>query len=324
MNLLSQSPGVRMSSRPGTLSMTDGFEDIQAWLEDIHQQARTRLGQGHVASYIPALSTQDANRFGIAICTNDGRVYTAGDAREPFSVQSISKVFLLTLSLRAFGNALWERVGLNPSGMPFNSLAQLEAERGKPRNPFINAGAIVVADSLVSAFATPVQVIQDAARRLSGNSSILIDRDVLASEWKHRSRNAAMAYLTKAFGNINNEVDDVLYAYFACCSLSMNCVDLAVALNYLAAEGYSRKADEQFVEAELARRINSLLFTSGMYDAAGEFAYRVGLPAKSGVGGGIVAIVPGQFSVCAWSPALDDNGNSVVAQYALELMSDRL
>lgn len=324
MKVLSQSPGVRMSSRLGASSTTDGFEGMQEWLEGIHHQARTRLGQGRVASYIPALSTQDANRFGIAICTNDGRVFAAGDAREPFSVQSISKVFLLTLSLRAFGNTLWERVGLNPSGMPFNSLAQLEAERGKPRNPFINAGAIVVADSLVSAFVTPAQVIQDAARRLSGNSSILIDREVLASEWKHRSRNAAMAYLTKAFGNINNEVDDVLHAYFACCSLSMNCVDLAVALNYLAAEGYSQKADEQFVDAELARRINSLLFTSGMYDAAGEFAYRVGLPAKSGVGGGIVAIVPGRFSVCAWSPALDDNGSSVVAQYALELLSEGL
>lgn len=297
---------------------------MQEWLDDIHQQARTRLGQGRVASYIPALATQDPNRFGIAICTNDGRVYAAGDAREPFSVQSISKVFLLTLSLRAFGNALWERVGLNPSGMPFNSLIQLEAERGKPRNPFINAGAIVVADSLVSAFATPAQYIQDVARRLSGNSSILIDHNVLASEWKHRSRNAAVAYLTKAFGNINNEVDDVLYAYFACCSLGMSCVDLAVALNYLAAEGYSRQADEQFVQPELARRINSLLFTSGMYDAAGEFAYRVGLPAKSGVGGGIVAIVPGRFSICAWSPELDENGNSVAAQYALELLADSL
>jgi len=298
--------------------------EMQAWVESIDARARSRLGLGRVADYIPALARQEADRFGIALCTNDGQVYAAGDARESFSIQSISKVFLLTLSLRVFGNALWERVGLNPSGMPFNSLTQLEAERGKPRNPFINAGAIVVTDHLVSAFATPSQYLQDVARRLSGDTTVLIDREVLESEWQHRSRNAAMAYLMKAFGNIANEVDDVLYAYFACCALGMSCVDLAVAFNYLAASGYSRQANKQIVEAELARKINSILFTSGMYDAAGEFAYRVGLPAKSGVGGGILAVVPGRFTVCAWSPALDDNGNSVAAQYALELLAEEL
>ncbi len=297
---------------------------MQSWVEEIDRRARETLGQGRVADYIPALAEQDANRFGIAICTNDGARYTAGDAQEPFSIQSLSKVFLLTLALRAHGDALWQRVGLNPSGMPFNSLTQLEAERGKPRNPFINAGAIVVADPLVSAFATPSKHIQDIARTLSGNASILIDRHVLASEWQHRSRNAAMAYLMKAFGNIDNEVDAVLDAYFSCCSLRMSCLDLAVAMNYLAADGHALATGKSFITPDLARRINSIMFTCGMYDAAGDFAYRVGLPAKSGVGGGIVAIVPGRLSVCAWSPALDAAGNSVAAQHALELLTDKL
>jgi len=297
---------------------------MQDWVDEINRRARSRLGVGKLADYIPALAEQDPNRFGLAVCTNDGQLYAAGDAHEAFSIQSISKVFLLALALRACGSELWSRVGLNPSGMPFNSLSQLEAEQGKPRNPFINAGAIVVADHLVSAFATPAQHIQDVARRLAGNPSILIDRRVLESEWQHRSRNAAMAYLMKSFGNIHNEVDDVLYAYFACCSLGMSCVDLATALNFLASGGYARLADEQYVAPALARKINSILFTSGMYDAAGEFAYRVGLPAKSGVGGGIVAVVPGRFSVCAWSPLLDASGNSVAAQYALELLANEL
>ncbi|MFW3614810.1 glutaminase B [Billgrantia antri] len=297
---------------------------MQQWLEEIAASARQRLGEGRVADYIPALAQRDPDRFGIAVCTTSGETYAAGDAREPFSIQSIAKVLLLTLALRTHGEALWQRVGLNPSGMPFNSLAQLEAERGKPRNPFINAGAIAVTDSLVSAFATPDKHLQDIARRLSNNATILIDDVVLASEWQHRSRNAAMAYLMKAFGNIDNDVDEVLRCYFSSCALAMSCVDLATALNFLAADGEVRPMGERFVSPGLARRINAIMTTCGMYDAAGDFAYRVGLPAKSGVGGGIVAVVPGRMTVCAWSPALDESGNSVAAQHALELFAGEL
>nr|WP_183388131.1 glutaminase B [Halomonas organivorans] len=297
---------------------------MQQWVESLERRARSRLGIGRVADYIPALAEQDANRFGIAICTNQGKIYHAGEAQVPFSIQSIAKVLLLTLALRVQGDALWTRVGRNPSGMPFNSLTQLEAEGGKPRNPFINAGAIAVTDRLVGAFATPSKHLRDVARRLSGNPAIHIDDAVQASEWRHRARNAAMAYLMKAFCHLDNEVDEVLTAYFACCALSMSCVDLARAFNFLAAEGHALSLGERFIAPDLARRINSLLFTCGMYDAAGDFAYRAGLPAKSGVGGGIVAIVPGRFSVCAWSPALDERGNSVAAQYALELLADDL
>lgn len=304
--------------RPGTSPV------LQAWVDDIERRARTRLGMGRIADYIPALANQDPACFGLAVCTNDGNLYMAGDAEIPFSIQSLSKVLLLSLALRTHGDGLWRRVGLNPSGMPFNSLMQLETEQGKPRNPFINAGAIVVADHLVGAFATPAKHLQDIARTLSGNPRVLIDHEVLASEWGHRARNAAAAYLMKAFGNLYNEVDEVLTAYFACCALRMSCADLAVALNYLAADGRALTTGEPFVPPAMAQRINALMFTSGMYDAAGDFAYRVGLPAKSGVGGGIVAIVPGRLSVCAWSPALDASGNSVAAQYALELIAEDL
>lgn len=295
---------------------------MQSWIEDIHARARTRLGSGRVASYIPALARQDPDRLGIAVYTNAGELYAAGDAGTPFSIQSIAKVLLLALALRTHGEALWDRVGLNPSGMPFNSLAQLEAERGKPRNPFINAGAIAVTDRLVSAFATPSKHLRDVARRLSGNDAIPIDDHVLASEWQHRSRNAAAAYLMKAFGNLDNEVDEVLHTYFSCCALAMSCQDLATALNFLAADGKARAMGEHFVSPVLARRISAIMSTCGMYDAAGDFAYRVGLPAKSGVGGGIVAVVPGRMTICAWSPALDESGNSVAAQHALELFAE--
>ncbi|MDC8804594.1 glutaminase B [Halomonas pacifica] len=314
-----------MNASPCASSLDLGASSsLQAWVERLVERARRRLGQGRVADYIPALADQPADRLGIALCTRDGRLYSAGDAEEPFSIQSLSKVLLLSLALRSHGDALWQRVGLNPSGMPFNSLMQLETERGKPRNPFINAGAIVVTDHLVGAYATPVKHLQDIARRLSGNPSVLIDREVLASEWQHRARNAAAAYLMQAFGNLHNEVDQVLEAYFASCALRMSCRDLARAFHYLAAEGRSPTTGEAFIPPAMAQRINALMFTSGMYDAAGDFAYRVGLPAKSGVGGGIVAIVPGELSICVWSPALDASGNSVAGQYALELIAEEL
>ncbi|MBH8580804.1 glutaminase B [Bisbaumannia pacifica] len=314
-----------MNTSPCAPSLDLGASSsLQAWVERLVERARRRLGQGRVADYIPALADQPADRLGIALCTRDGRLYSAGDAEESFSIQSLSKVLLLSLALRSHGDALWQRVGLNPSGMPFNSLMQLETERGKPRNPFINAGAIVVTDHLVGAYATPVKHLQDIARRLSGNPSVLIDREVLASEWQHRARNAAAAYLMQAFGNLHNEVDQVLEAYFASCALRMSCRDLARAFHYLAAEGRSPTTGEAFIPPAMAQRINALMFTSGMYDAAGDFAYRVGLPAKSGVGGGIVAIVPGELSICVWSPALDASGNSVAGQYALELIAEEL
>ena len=278
---------------------------------------------GKVADYIPALAAVDPNKFGIAVTTVDGRQFAAGDALEPFSIQSISKVFTLTLALELAGDDLWARVGREPSGTPFNSLVQLEYEKGIPRNPLINAGALVVTDAIVAASAVqpPIRAILDFVRVRSANPAVRIDDAVAQSEkaWGHR--NAALANLMKAFGNIKSSVNEVLDTYFAQCSLAMSCADLSRAMLYLANGGVDPQSGIKVVSEQRARRINAIMLTCGHYDASGDFAFRVGLPAKSGVGGGIAAVVPGRMAIAVWSPALSTQGNSVMGTLALEKLA---
>nr|WP_116472369.1 glutaminase B [Zobellella maritima] len=297
---------------------------LQALLDQINHDARGRFGQGKVAGYIPALAQVPAERFGIAVATVDGDLYHSGDALQPFSIQSISKAFSLALALQRYGGELWQRVGKEPSGTAFNSLVQLEFEQGIPRNPFINAGALVVVDALASRLSAPVHALLENMRLRSGNPGIRIDHKVAESEFEHRYRNAAMANLMKSFGNFHNDVDTVLRAYFSYCALAMSCVDLARGFSFLANGGQCVTTGEQCLSRLQTQQLNALLFTSGLYDAAGDFAYRVGMPGKSGVGGGIIALVPGQFSVCVWSPELDQYGNSVAGIWALEALSRAL
>lgn len=282
------------------------------------------LGQGKVADYIPALANVNPYQFGIAICDNEGRITSIGDANAPFSIQSISKVFSLVLAMNHYGEGMWERVGCEPSGLPFNSLVQLEYEDGIPRNPFINAGALVVCDMNQSRFASPHIGMRDFVRRVACNEQIFANKTVADSEFEHRARNAAMAYLMKAYHNFENEVDDVLHSYFNNCALEMSCIDLARATNFLANRGYSTCANEQVLTPDQNRQVNALLATSGMYDEAGSFAFKVGLPGKSGVGGGIIAVVPGRFSICVFSPALNSVGNSSLGVAALTSLSKRI
>ncbi|TDO97906.1 glutaminase B [Marinomonas balearica] len=293
-------------------------------LKRIYDKVLPLVGEGKVADYIPALASVNPNQFGIAIYSNQGESYTIGDANTPFSIQSISKVFNLTLAMKHYGDDMWQRVGREPSGLPFNSLVQLEYESGVPRNPFINAGAIVVSDMNQTRFATPHYAMREFVRRLSGNPDIKTDKVVADSEYQHRSRNAAMAYLMKSFNNFENEVEDVLHSYFSNCALQMSCMDLAKAFGFLANKGYCMINNEQVVSEQQARQINALMATSGLYDEAGTFAYTVGLPGKSGVGGGIVAIVPNQFSICVWSPCLNKVGNSLAGVAALEALSSEI
>ncbi|MGE8358653.1 glutaminase B [Pseudomonas sp.] len=297
---------------------------MQSLLNEILDEVRPLIGQGKVASYIPALADVPANQLAIAVYGNDGEVFCAGDAYTPFSVQSISKVFSLVQAINHSGEGIWERLGHEPSGQPFNSLVQLEFERGRPRNPFINAGALVICDINQSRFAAPPLSMRDFVRRLSGNPEIAIDIKVAESEYQHRARNAAMAYLMQAFGNFHNDVEAVLRSYFSHCALRMSCVDLARAFSFLARDGYCQHSGEHVLSARQAKQVNAIMATSGLYDEAGNFAYRVGLPGKSGVGGGIVAVVPGQFSVCVWSPELNAAGNSLAGMAALELLSQRI
>ncbi|WP_287030639.1 glutaminase B [Pseudomonas sp. UBA6310] len=297
---------------------------MHALLSEILDEVRPLIGQGKVADYIPALGEVPAAQLGIAVYGLDGEVFSAGDAQTPFSVQSISKVFSLVQAIEHSGESIWQRLGHEPSGQPFNSLVQLEFERGRPRNPFINAGALVICDINQSRFAAPALSMRDFVRRLSGNREVAVDLHVAESEYRHRARNAAMAYLMQAFGNFHNDVEAVLRSYFSHCALRMSCVDLARAFSFLANDGFCTHSGSQILSERQTQQVNSIMATSGLYDEAGNFAYRVGLPGKSGVGGGIVAIVPGRFSVCVWSPELNAAGNSLAGMAALELLSQRI
>jgi len=294
-------------------------------LEAIVAQVRPLLGRGKVADYIPALAAVSGNKLGIAISTVNGEHYQAGDADERFSIQSISKVLSLVVAMNHYGEEeIWQRVGKDPSGQPFNSLLQLEIEQGKPRNPFINAGALVVCDMLQSRLSAPRQRMLEIVRKLAGVDDIIYDTAVARSEFDNAARNTAIAWLMKSFGNFHNDVTTVLQNYFHYCALKMSCAELARTFLFLAQSGQAVNLAQPVVTPMQARQINALMATSGMYQNAGEFAFRVGLPAKSGVGGGIVAIVPHEMAIAVWSPELDDAGNSLAGVALLEALSQRL
>lgn len=296
---------------------------LEKLLPLIADEVRPLLGEGRVADYIPALARIDPRKFGVAVITLDGELFTAGDAEEPFSIQSVSKVFTLTMALEKAGNALWARVGREPSGTPFNSIVQLERETGIPRNPFINAGAIVVADVIVAGRqpAEAVAEIRDFARLLACDGAVDIDPEVARSEAETGFRNASLANFMKSFGNIEGPVACCLETYFHHCALRMSCAQLARAGLFLAAAGLDPLTGRRIVMAERAKRINALMLTCGHYDASGDFAFRVGLPGKSGVGGGILAVAPRAAAIAVWSPGLNASGNSLAGSYALEILS---
>jgi glutaminase len=313
--------------------------NFQTVLDEIDAEIRPLLGAaGKVASYIPALARVPAERFGIALRTHDGEEACAGDARTPFSIQSVSKLFTLTLTMRCLGDRLWERIGREPSGNPFNSLVQLEFEAGRPRNPFINAGALAVADRLVTqarigACGDARDARDDILALMSdlAGEAIAFDPEVAASEAATGFRNVALVNFMKSFGKIDNDVADVLDMYFHQCAIRMSCVQLARAAGFLCRDGIHPLSGERagggegdvdaraVVTDRQARRINALMLTCGTYDAAGDVAFSIGLPCKSGVGGGIVAVVPDRLTLCVWSPALDAAGNSLLGLKALEL-----
>jgi len=295
--------------------------DYQALLERIHSELEPRFGEGRVARYIPELANVSPEHFGMALVTTSGERYRVGDADVKFSIQSISKVFSLAIAMQLDGEAIWARCGREPSGNPFNSLVQLEVEAGIPRNPFINAGALVVTDAILSRLSDARGAVLDFIRRVSGDADIGFNEAVAASEAATGHRNAAMAHFLKSFGNLHNPAAAVLDAYFHHCAIEMSCVQVAEACLFLAARGRSPHVEEPVMSASETKYLNALMLTCGTYDAVGEFAFRVGLPAKSGVGGGIVATLPGHYSVCVWSPGLDAQGNSTLGSCALDLLT---
>jgi glutaminase len=294
--------------------------DLGALIAEITADAARAADRGKVADYIPSLGSVDPSQFGIAIATADGVVHKGGDADTPFSIQSVSKVFALSLALGKVGDALWRRVGVEPSGSAFNSVVQLEAEKGIPRNPFINAGAIVVSDILLGA-SKPREAMGDIlrfVRFLTGDESVFIDSEVANSEAQTGFRNTALANYMRSFDNIEHDVADALQVYFHQCAIAMSCTQLALAGRFLMLEGRHPDTGRRVIPAVRARRIMALMLTCGHYDASGEFAFRVGIPGKSGVGGGILAIVPGKASIAVWSPGLNSRGNSKLGSEALE------
>lgn len=312
------------TDRNGRICSPDALRDLNIpWiLETIQEAVQPCFGKGQQANYIPALAEVDPRQFGMAVTTIDGAEYAVGAADTPFSIQSISKVFTLILALNLEGEQLWSRIGREPSGNPFNSLVQLEYEKGIPRNPFINAGAIVTVDRVYSHVQNFKALFLDFMRFLADSDRIDYDQEVMRSEQATGHINYALAHFLKAHGTIETAVEELLPAYFYQCSVSMTCSELARAFVCLANQGLSPVVQESIVTERRAKRINSLMLTCGMYDAVGNFAYRVGLPSKSGVGGGIAAIVPGVMAITVWSPELDLSGNSVAGVRALELFTD--
>jgi len=299
--------------------MKKNIVDLQEKLQALLLTQQDNFLQGAVADYIPALASVKPDLVGISVATIDGNVVGAGDYQRPFSIQSISKVFGLVMAMNRVGDSLWQRVRMEPSGQPFNSIIQLEWEKGIPRNPVINAGALLVSDVLASHFSSSKLAFLTFIRKLAGNDTIRVDNQVYQSELTHGNRNAALAYLMKSFDNIEAEIPDVLSHYFTQCAISMSCQQLATSLLFLANKGIDPRTKNNICTARDAHRVNAILSTSGMYDQSGEFAFSVGLPAKSGVGGGVIAIVPGYGVICAWSPPLNKFGNSVVG---MNLVSD--
>ncbi|MEN6668893.1 glutaminase [Psychrobacter sp. B38] len=298
---------------------------MQQILDDIAAEMAQEIDRGKVADYIPQLAHVDPNQFGIAVATPDGQLYSAGDADTLFSIQSISKVFTLTIGLGTLGNALWTHVGREPSGDPFNSIMMLEHESGRPRNPFINAGAIAVVDAIMMGHEpkeTLAEILQ-FVHFIADDDSIRFDHKVAASEMAHKDRNASLAHFMKSFGRLKHEVDKVLGVYFHQCSIAMNCEQLARAGLFLVSNGVNQHTNARVISSQRSRRINSLMMMCGHYDGSGEFAYQVGLPGKSGVGGGILTIAPGKGSIAVWSPGLDHIGNSKLGLKALERLVEK-
>jgi glutaminase len=303
--------------------MTQDTTDYQSVFNELADTAQLIDDIGEVASYIPELQRIDPDKFGIHLTTVDNRNFGVADSNEKFSIQSISKVLSLVLAIKLVGGKLWKRVGVEPSGTPFNSLIQLELEKGIPRNPFINAGAIVVCDVLVSLLDDPKQQLIEFVREITDDQTINYNIAVAESEKKTSYTNIAHINLMKAYGNINNDIDTVLDLYFHLCSIEMNCNELAQTFLFLAAQGVNPLTGRQVLTVAESKRINAIMLTCGFYDEAGEFSFKVGLPGKSGVGGGIIAIRPGKYCIAVWSPKLNAKGNSYKGMKILEHFTTR-
>ncbi len=297
--------------------------NYQEIIEEIYSETKSGDNTGNVATYIPELGNVDPNKFGVHLTTIENEHFYTGDCDEKFSIQSIAKVLSLTLAYKMDGGKLWKRVGVEPSGTPFNSLVQLEYDLGIPRNPLINSGAIVICDILTSQLDDPKKELIAFIRNISGNANIDYCETIVESERSMGFRNAALINFIKSFGNIHNDIDLVLDFYYNLCSIKMTCKELAQTFLFLANNGKVSFSKNEILSLSQAKRINAIMQTCGFYDEAGEFSYKVGLPGKSGVGGGIIAVHPNKYSIAVWSPRLNKKGNSHRGMKFLEEFTSR-
>ncbi|MFD1156860.1 glutaminase [Roseovarius aestuarii] len=293
---------------------------LQPILDEIAARARATEDKGRVADYIPELAGVDPDQFAVAVAMPGKPILIAGDAHKPFSIQSVSKVFTLALALGKVGDQLWQRVGREPSGQAFDSVVLLEQEKGRPRNPFINAGAIVTTDTILDG-STPRETLGALLRFIraaANDDNIHYNESVAQSEIATGHRNFALAHYLLSHGNLANAPELTLGTYFHQCAIEMTCAQLANAGLFLVGGPEAPR----MVSDDRIRRINALMMTCGHYDGSGDYAYRVGLPGKSGVGGGILTIVPGIASVAVWSPGLNRYGNSKLGTEAMQMLAE--
>jgi glutaminase len=295
--------------------------DYQQILNSIYTEVKQLENNGSIAEYIPELAKVDASKFGISLIDNQQNIYNVGNATEKFSIQSITKVFTTALIFSKIGNDLWKRVNFEPSGNAFNSLVQLEYENGIPRNPFINAGALVIADLMLDHFEDPKTYFLDFVKTLANSKSINYNLEVVNSEKETGFRNAALVNYIKSYGNIKNNPEDVLDFYYHQCALAMSCEELAKSFQIFSNNGINPYNNERLLTSSQCKRMNALMQMCGFYDQAGEFTFKVGLPGKSGVGGGVTAVFPNNYTVAVWSPKLNKKGNSVYGLETLERLT---
>lgn len=297
--------------------------DYQAVIDDIFETMKGYEDTGKIATYIPELAKIDPEKFGVHLVTIGNENYGSGNSEEKFSIQSIAKVFSLTLAYKLDGKELWKRVGVEPSGTPFNSLVQLEYEKGIPRNPMINSGALVICDILISRLEHPKKELLEFMRKVSGNPRLVYNQIISNSEKATGFMNRALVNLIKNFNNIENDVEEVLDLYFNLCSVEMSCKELSRSFLFLANDGFDPISKSSILSESRSKRLNAVMQLCGFYDEAGDFSFLVGLPGKSGVGGGIVAVLPGQYSIAVWSPRLNSKGNSSKGIKFLELFTTK-
>lgn len=297
---------------------------LEAVLKQAHSAAESDQS-GANASYIPVLAKVPSNLFGLTAVTADGTVIETGDSSYPFAIESISKVFSMALVMEAVGaQEMLKKVGADPTGLPFNSVMALELHRGKPLSPLVNAGAMATVSLLPAASADEKwQKILDGYSQFAGHRLEVMDA-VYTSETATNSHNKGIAWLMSSYGTLYDDPDTTCDIYTRQCSIAITCKDLAVMGSTLANGGVNPITGKAVINPEFLPHIFAEMTMEGLYGASGDFAYTVGLPGKSGVGGGLLAVVPGQLALSAFSPRLDPIGNSVRGQKALRFISDAL